>query len=117
MGRSLAPLRDEGVLVMASGNITHNLRHAFTSHANGDRSTPDWARRFDDDIQSALEQHDDAALMRALYTENGRRSHPTPDHYLPLLYAAGAADRNDAVTFPITGYDMGSLSMRAVRFN
>jgi len=43
-------------------------------------------------------------------------SHPTLDHYLPLLYAAGAADERDGVRFPITGFDLGSLSMRAVLF-
>jgi len=115
IGRSLVPLRDDGVLVMGSGNITHNLRHAFASLHAGDVSTPEWARRFDEDIAQALEQHDAGALTRALGTEGGRRSHPSADHYLPLLYAAGASDAQDAVTFPITGYDMGSLSMRAVR--
>jgi 4,5-DOPA dioxygenase extradiol len=115
IGRSLAPLREDGVLVMASGNITHNLRHAFTSYHRGDASTPDWARQFDEDTARALEQHDAGALARALDTETGRRSHPSPDHYLPLLYAAGASDARDAVAFPITGYDMGSLSMRAVQ--
>jgi 4,5-DOPA dioxygenase extradiol len=115
LGRSLAPLRDDGVLVMGSGNITHNLRHAFASHRAGDDSTPDWARRFDAEAARALEQHDGEALARALGTDDGRRAHPSPDHYLPLLYAAGAADADDAVQFPVAGYDMGSLSMRAVR--
>jgi 4,5-DOPA dioxygenase extradiol len=115
LARSLAPLRDEGVLVLGSGNITHNLRHAFTSARQGDLATPEWARRFDEDTARALEQHDAPALARALEGEDGRRAHPTPDHYLPLLYAAGAAAADDAVAFPTTGYDMGSLSMRAVR--
>jgi 4,5-DOPA dioxygenase extradiol len=43
-------------------------------------------------------------------------AHPTPDHYLLLLYAAGAAGDSDSVSFPVTGFDLGSLSMRAVRF-
>ena len=114
LARALSAMRDEGVLVLASGNITHNLRHAFTSMARGDRSTPDWARAFDQDVARALEQHDPAFLARAAESEQGRLSHPSLDHYLPLLYAAGVSDATDNVRFPITGFDMGSLSMRAV---
>jgi 4,5-DOPA dioxygenase extradiol len=113
LGRALAPLRDDGVLVMGSGNITHNLRHAFT-HRDGD--TPAWASAFDADIARALEQRDEAFLVRALDTESGRQSHPTADHYLPLLYAFGAATEADEVTSPIVGFDWSSLSMRSVRF-
>jgi 4,5-DOPA dioxygenase extradiol len=43
-------------------------------------------------------------------------NHPTPDHYFPLLYAYGAADDRDTVSFPIAGFDLSSLSMRAIRF-
>ena len=113
IGRALAPLRDEGVLVIGSGNITHNLRDAFS---NRGRETPQWATNFDADITRALEQRDEAFLVRALDTEIGQRSHPTPDHYLPLLYAYGATSDADAVTSPITGFDWSSLSMRSVRF-
>jgi 4,5-DOPA dioxygenase extradiol len=60
--------------------------------------------------------HDEAWLVSALDTPDGRRAHPTAEHYLPILYAAGAADESDAVSFPITGFDLGSLSMRAVLF-
>jgi 4,5-DOPA dioxygenase extradiol len=116
IGRALAPLRDEGVLVMGSGNVTHNLRHAFSARSGGDRETPDWARSFDDGIATALASNDLEHLARAPETEAGRLSHPTPDHYLPLLYAAGASDPKDPVRFPITGFDMGSLSMRSVIF-
>jgi 4,5-DOPA dioxygenase extradiol len=113
IGRTLAPLRDEGVLVMGSGNVVHNLRHAFTAWGHGDRATPAWASAFDAQVAGALERHDHAALAGALDTEEGRRAHPSPDHYLPLLYVAGAAAAADPVRFPITGFDMASLSMRA----
>jgi 4,5-DOPA dioxygenase extradiol len=116
LGRALAPLRDEGVLILASGNITHNLPHAFSQVDIDNPAVPDWARTFDVEIAEALQRHDDDLLARALATPAGRLSHPTPDHFLPLLYAAGAADEADSVGFPITGFDMGSLSMRAVRF-
>jgi 4,5-DOPA dioxygenase extradiol len=116
LGRALAPLRDEGVLVLASGNATHNLRHAFGAWQRGDTATPAWAAAFDADLARALEQRDHSWLGRALEGEPGRLAHPTPDHYWPLLYAAGASDERDAVSFPITGFDMGSLSMRAALF-
>jgi 4,5-DOPA dioxygenase extradiol len=114
--RALAPLRDEGVLIMGSGNIVHNLRHAFTAHRLGETGTPDWARTFDAGIADALTAHDHDHLTSALGTPTGHLAHPTPDHYLPLLYAAGASSPDDSVSFPIVGFDMGSLSMRAVRF-
>jgi len=113
IGRALAPLRDEGVLIVGSGNLTHNLRQAFSAMRSGDRATPTWARDFDAEVARALSAHDTAALVRAPSTEAGRMSHPTPDHYLPLLYVAGAAGPGDAVRFPITGFDLGSLSMRS----
>jgi 4,5-DOPA dioxygenase extradiol len=116
LGRLLAPLRGEGVLILASGNITHNLRHAMASYQRGETATPPWAATFDTEAARALEQHDDAHLIRALDTEAGRLCHPTPDHYLPLLYAAGAAGAVDEVSFPVAGFDLASLSMRAVRF-
>ncbi|NMO14575.1 4,5-DOPA dioxygenase extradiol [Pyxidicoccus fallax] len=114
LGRALAGLRDEGVLIMGSGNVTHNLRHAFTSMRAGNLATPPWAERFDQDVARALEQHDGAFLARVIETEAGQLSHPSIDHFLPLLYAAGAARDNDAVRFPITGFDLASLSMRSV---
>jgi 4,5-DOPA dioxygenase extradiol len=116
IGRALAPLREEGVLLMASGNIVHNLRHAFTAMHRGETATPDWAQRFDADVGAALEQHDGAFLARSVQGDAGRVAHPTPDHYLPLLYAAGATGRDDPVRFPVEGFDMASLSMRAVLF-
>jgi 4,5-DOPA dioxygenase extradiol len=116
LGRALTPLREEGVLVMGSGNITHNLSDAFSRLDRGDLTTPGWATRFDRDVAVALQSHDVEFLAQAPETEAGRLSHPTPDHYLPLLYAAGAADARDPVRFPITGFDLGSLSMRAVQF-
>jgi 4,5-DOPA dioxygenase extradiol len=114
IGRRLAPLRDEGVLVLGSGNVTHNLRLAFGAMRSGDRTTPDWARRFDGDVAKAVAAHDHAFLARALDGDDGRLSHPTPDHYLPLLYVAGAGVPGEPVSFPVEGFDLGSLSMRAV---
>jgi len=116
MGRALRPLRDQGILVLASGNIVHNLRDAFGRMRSGDTSTPEWAAQFDADVARAVEQHDEDFLVRALDGAAGRTAHPTPDHYLPLLYAAGARDASDSVRFPLFGFDMGSISMRSMVF-
>ena len=116
LGRALAPLRDEGVLVMGSGNLVHNLGYAMRSHARGDLSTPAWAGAFDAAVATAIEARDHAFLARALDGEAGRMAHPTPDHYLPLLYAIGAAGGAGPIEFPVTGFDLGSLSMRSVLF-
>lgn len=117
IGRALAPLRDEGVLILGSGNIVHNLRDAFGRMRRGDATTPDWASGFDADAERALTQHDAGYLATAHESARGRSAHPTPEHYLPLLYVAGAAAPADRVSFPIGGFDAGSLSMRAVRYD
>jgi 4,5-DOPA dioxygenase extradiol len=116
IGRALVPLRDEGVLVLGSGNLVHNLRHAFGARQRGETRTPEWAREFDLGVARAMERHETDHLVSALASDAGRLSHPTPDHYLPLLYAAGASTQHDAVRFPIQGFDMASLSMRSVVF-
>ena len=116
IGRRLTALRDEAILIMGSGNVTHNLPHAFAQWDAPSPETPAWALAFDSEVASALEQHDGLFLSLACGTEIGRMAHPTPDHYLPLLYAFGASHEEDAVSFPISGFDLGSLSMRAVIF-
>ena len=115
IGRSLAPLREQGVLIVGSGNVTHNLRHAMPALTRGDQGVPQWAAAFDDQVVRAIDHHDYAFLVSALHTDEGRASHPTPDHYLPLLYAAGAIATDDAISYPVEGFD-GSLSMRSVRW-
>jgi 4,5-DOPA dioxygenase extradiol len=116
LGRALLDLRGEGVLIMGSGNITHNLRYAMSHSYSGDLSTPDWATAFDAEVAKAIEQEDGDFLTRAVEKDEGRMSHPTLDHYLPLLYTVGSANKDDSVRFPITGFDLGSLSMRAALF-
>jgi 4,5-DOPA dioxygenase extradiol len=116
IGRALAPLRREGVLILGSGNAVHNLGHAIPSFRHGDLATPEWARDFDAAVARACSAHDGAALAAAAASPAAAQAHPSLDHYLPLLYAAGAADPTDAVSFPVEGFDLSSLSMRAVRF-
>lgn len=117
LGTALARWRDAGVLILGSGNIVHNLGHAFRAWRAGDTATPDWAERFDATVADAL--HSAARVDGVIAAARGADmaiAHPTPEHFLPLLYAAAASDGADTVTFPITGFDMGSLSMRSVRF-
>jgi len=115
LAQALAPLRDEGVLVLGSGNVTHNLADYFARLAAGDASRPEWAERFDADVAAAAAQRDAEYLVRAVETRLGRSAHPTLDHYLPLLPVVALARADDVLSFPIEGFD-GSLSMRAVRY-
>jgi 4,5-DOPA dioxygenase extradiol len=116
IGRALAPLRDEGVLILGSGNIVHNLRDAFANMRSGRNQTPRWASEFDGAVASALTQRDAEFLSNSLGSDMGRTSHPSAEHYLPLLYSFGASSEADALSYPVTGFDAGSLSMRSVRF-
>lgn len=109
IGRRLAPLREEGVLIMGSGNVAHNLQLARF----GDDVEPfDWAVRFQAEVRSRIEAGDDVSLID--YPELGedaRLAVPTPDHYFPLLYALGARHPDDVARFPVEGIDGASLSM------
>jgi len=114
LGKRLAPLREEGVLVVGSGNLVHNL-HAY---AWGFREVQpfDWAVRFEQHARELLLKGDDTLLVD--YEKLGpdaRLSVPTPDHYLPMLYVLGIRKTNDQIRFPIQGVDGGSVSMLAVQ--
>ena len=115
IGKQLAPLRDEGVLVIGSGNVVHNL-HAY-AWGRHPAEPFDWALRFEERVRQLLSADDNLPLVD--YESLGRDallSVPTPDHYLPLLYIAGMRDAGEAVSFPVAGIDGGSVSMLSVRF-
>ncbi len=115
IGKRLAPLRDEGVLIMGSGNLVHNLHaYAWGKHAV---EPYDWAVRFEKQAREFLLAGEDEPLVN--YETLGRdaqMSAPTPDHYLPLLYVMGARLEGDEVTFPVEGVDGGSVSMLTIKF-
>ena len=117
IGRSLAGLRDQNILIFTSGNIVHNLPDAFRQMRFGTAATPNWADRFDEAVKQTLLAHDIESLL-SIYpdTADAQLAHPTPDHWLPLIYAAGAANEHDRVSFASEGFDLGSLSMRNVIF-
>jgi 4,5-DOPA dioxygenase extradiol len=113
VGQALAPLRDEGVLLVASGNLTHNL-----GDFEPDPAAPEaaWAEAFDATIARAVEARDLDVLLgkKDLDASAWRRAHPTLEHYQPLLYAVAAAGADAAVSYPITGLEHGTLSMRSI---
>ena len=114
LGRKLSPLRDEGILVIASGNIVHNL-HTYAWGKHGVEPF-DWAMRFDEKARELISNGDHEPLIN--YETLGRDallSIPTPEHYLPLLYVLGAKSDGEKITFPVSGFDGGSISMTAVQ--
>jgi 4,5-DOPA dioxygenase extradiol len=114
VGRKLAPLRDEGVLVVGSGNLVHNL-HAYAWGRRA-REPYDWAVRFENAARERILAGDFQPLVDyESFGTDAALSVPTPDHYLPLLYVLGAAQRAEPVRFPVEGVDGGSISMLAVQ--
>jgi len=114
VGKRLAPLRDEGVLIVGSGNLVHNLHtYAWGRHMP---EPYDWAIRFEEAAREMMMAGEYQALID--YETLGRDamlSIPTPDHYLPLLYVIAARQQGEAISFPVEGIDGGSISMLTVR--
>ena len=115
IGKRLVALRDEGILIIGSGNIVHNLH----TYAWGSRRVEpfDWAVRFEKQAREKLLSGDYAPLIA--YETLGRDatlSVPTPEHYLPLLYVIAVSREGEQVSFPVDGVDGGSVSMLAVQF-
>jgi 4,5-DOPA dioxygenase extradiol len=111
VGQALAPLRDEGVLLIGSGFLTHNLR------ALSLRETPGWALEFDAWCADVLVRRDHDALIDYKRRAPGvRDSLPTHEHFVPVIVAAGAAP-DAKVTFPITGFWWGgAMTRRSAQF-
>jgi 4,5-DOPA dioxygenase extradiol len=131
LGKRLSPLRDEGVLIIGSGNLIHNLHtYAWGRH---EVEPFDWAVRFEKQTREFLREGNDAPLVdfgsgrygrgalpdgRATapsFERDALLAAPTPDHYLPLLYVLGLRRRGDGVSFPVEGFDGGSISMLTVQ--
>jgi 4,5-DOPA dioxygenase extradiol len=112
LGEKLKALRQQGVLIVGSGNIVHNLRRV-----NFDDDAPpfDWAVEFDAWVKERLENGDYRAIVREATGSNaGKLSIPTPDHWYPLLYTLGAADEPDGLRFEYEGIENASISMRCL---
>ena len=114
IGRRLAPLRDEGILIVGSGNLVHNLHtYAWGRHVP---DPYDWAIRFENEAKEMMLAGEYKPLIN--YETLGPEaslSIPTPDHYLPLLYVIATRQQGEIITFPIEGVDGGSISMLSVQ--
>ena len=114
LGRRLASLRDQDILILGSGNLVHNLHtYAWGEHAV---APFDWAIRFEEEVKSYLLANDHSPIVH--YDKLGREALlavPTPEHYLPLLYVIAVQGQSDRISFPVKGVDGGSISMLAIQ--
>jgi len=114
IGKRLAPLRDEGILIVGSGNLIHNLHaYAWGQHI---KDPYDWAVQFEDQAKQIMLAGEFEPLID--YERLGPAallSIPTPDHYLPLLYVLATKQPHEGITFPVEGVDGGSISMLTVQ--
>ena len=114
LARRLRPLRDDNVLIVGSGNLVHNLRRYDWS---GNRVEPfEWAERFESMARERMLSGNFETLVN--YRKQGTDAMlavPTPDHYLPLIYVLAQHHDGDRTTFPVEGFDGGSMSMLAVQ--
>ena len=115
IGQRLALLREEGILIVGSGNIVHNLHaYAWGRHA---REPYEWTLSFEKRVRELLlaEEHKPLIEYERKLGREAMLAAPTPDHYLPLLYIVGARAPSEPVSFPVEGVDGGSISMLAVQ--
>src|ERR1700681_3936196 len=116
LGKRLAPLRDEGVLIAGSGNVVHNLHaYAWGRHV---AHQFDWAVRFESRARELLAAREHEPLIDyESMGEDAVLSVPTPEHYLPLLYVIATQQPGESATFPVEGGDGGSISMLSVEIS
>jgi 4,5-DOPA dioxygenase extradiol len=116
LGRALAPLRKEGILIVGSGFLTHNLR---SMDFRPDAAPPAWATEFDAWTADVLARRDVDALLAYRERAPGvRQALPTHEHFVPVVVALGAAIDDAAATpsFPISGFTYGTATRRSVQF-
>ena len=114
LGQKLAQLRNDGILILGSGNLIHNL-HAY-SWGRHQQQPYEWAVRFEQKVRKLIRKRDHQPLIN--YESLGKDallSVPTPEHYLPLLYVLGLHEKDEPIDFPLEGIDGGSVSMLAVK--
>lgn len=115
LGQKLAALREKGIMIVASGNVVHNLRMV---RWQGEAEPYPWAISFNNFVQDNLQWEGDVEkhpLVNFMQHEGAALSNPTPEHYLPLLYVLGARLPGEAVSIPVDGLEMASLSMLSVQ--
>jgi len=116
IGQHLRKLREQNILVLGSGNITHNLRDI---DFGPNPKVRDWAIEFDARTKEALGQRDMDWLCneKPQHQKLWNHAHPTPEHYWPLLYVVGASDEKDKLSYPFEEFQAGTLSMRTVLYS
>ena len=108
LGARLAPLRRRGVMIVASGNIVHNLRRLQWDRPD---AVFGWSERFDEAVARQLADSP-GDILRVADHPDYRMAVPTPDHFIPLLYLAGlATQQHTGLTPVLRGFAMGSISM------
>jgi 4,5-DOPA dioxygenase extradiol len=114
IGRKLAPLREDGVLIIGSGNVVHNLHtYGWGRHS---RDPYDWAVRFESAARDVMLSGEFKPLVNyETLGPDAWLSIPTPDHYLPLLYVLACRQKDESIRFPVEGVDGGSISMLSVQ--
>ena len=113
LGQQLAALRERGVLLVASGNVVHNL--STLRQGMGLNATYRWALQFDDRVANHILAGDVQPLVQfAQWGDITEVCHPTHEHFLPLLYAAAAVLPGDRPRFFNAGFQMASIGMRSV---
>ncbi len=114
LGKSLSWLRDENILVIGTGNITHNLREAFSGNYSEE---PDWVNNFAEWVNDKLNKNDIATLLDWKNTApNAKQNHPTDEHFLPLFASLGAAGETFESERIHRYLDYGVLRMDAFSF-
>ncbi len=114
LAKKLRPVREKGVLITGSGNIVHNLKQWFTG---SDNSPFDWAVEFDEWVKEKIIERDFQSLID--YEKQGKAakmSVPTTDHYVPLIYCLGLADKKEKLEFVYEKVE-SSLSMRSLKIS
>lgn len=112
LGKALAPLREEGVLIAGSGDVVHNLR--LMRRQNG-IAPYDWASRFNDLVKHAVStRRHDLLINYRDFGPDAAMAVPTPEHFLPLLYVLAAQNDNDVARFFTDSLDLGSVSMLGI---
>jgi len=117
LGKQLAYLRDEGVLILGSGNVVHNLALVEFHAPPADMASKLWAQELSDTVKKALEKNDTKTLIDYENIPGSEYGIASPDHYYPLLYCLGAAQGSGKCEMLYEGFEYGTLDMRCVRWN
>lgn len=114
LAAELKQLRKKGIMIITSGNITHNLRNVVWD--NRDAAAVDWAIEFDEAVKKNIVDFNHTAIIDYTKISSAQIAVPSNDHYLPLLYTLGATDKNEAFSWTYEGFQYGTISMRGVQF-